>query len=77
MYFDLFGRVWLYQFILVAVTWKHFTFLCLEMSLIIVGLVFTGGAGAGYLLTLGYGAISIRADVVVFCLGWVCRSSFH
>ena len=57
MYFELFGWLWLYPFILVVVTSKHFTFLCLEMSLIIVGLVFTGGAGTGYFLTLGYGAI--------------------
>ena len=66
MYFDLFGRLWLYPFILVVVTSKHFTFLCLEMSLIIVGLVFTGGAGTGYFLTLGYGTISIRSGVGVF-----------
>ena len=77
MYFDLLGRVWLYPFILVVVTSKHCALLCLEMSLIIVGLVFTGGAGAGYFLTLGYGAISIRAGVGFFCLGWVCCSSLH
>ena len=76
IYFDLFGWLWLYPFILVVVTSKHFTFLCLEMSLIIVGLVFTGGAGTGYFLTLGYGAISVRAGVGVFFLGWVWCSSF-
>ena len=77
MYFDLLGRVWLYPFILVVVTSKHCALLCLEMSLIIFGLVFNGGDGAGYLLTLGYGAISIRAGVGVFCLGCVCCSSFN
>ena len=69
MYFDLFVQVWLYSFILVFVTLKHCALLCLEMSSIIVGFVFTGGAGAGYSLSLGYGAVSLRVGIKVFYLG--------
>ena len=59
--------MWLYPFLLVVVTLKHCALLFLEIYSNNVGLVFNGGAGAGYSLTgYGYGCFTVDYGVHKF-----------